>query len=322
MKSECDTILDLGRLRAIAEAATPGPRTVDLPDFEELWSEYHDSDESERRDDFGIAWISCDKWSKFAGVFVACEGEEDKAGVANAKLIAVLDRETCLALLDTIDRLTAERDRLTTENIRLREENRMYDHTLVDWANQPEGKRLGELAVENARLVRERDAAIAETAKLREESHGSEFAGEILNEVQRMLKKLGCGCDPTAHDATPPMWYAEWIACAVMSREKRIKAMEAERDEQSASFELRWKADMRAIKAWQAANPGNELVWPDHADLCVWLLAERDAARQALAAARAEVWEETARAAYQRGTEHIVEYCRERAAAERSKVQK
>lgn len=42
--------------------------------------------------------------------------------------------------------------------------------------------------------------------------------------------------------------------------------------ELEASFDLRWKADQRAIKMWQAAHPGNDLVWPDHADLCVWLL--------------------------------------------------
>ncbi|MCK1670352.1 hypothetical protein [Bradyrhizobium sp. 150] len=39
------------------------------------------------------------------------------------------------------------------------------------------------------------------------------------------------------------------------------------------SFDLRWKADMRAIKRWQAAT-GRKLTWPDHADLCVWLLEE------------------------------------------------
>lgn len=42
--------------------------------------------------------------------------------------------------------------------------------------------------------------------------------------------------------------------------------------ELQATFDLRWKADMRAIKRWQEAHPGNELVWPDHADMVVWLL--------------------------------------------------
>jgi len=38
------------------------------------------------------------------------------------------------------------------------------------------------------------------------------------------------------------------------------------------TFELRWKADQRAIKRWQAAHPGNDLTWPDHADMVVWLM--------------------------------------------------
>jgi hypothetical protein len=42
--------------------------------------------------------------------------------------------------------------------------------------------------------------------------------------------------------------------------------------EYETSFRLRWDADMRAIKRWQEAHPGNELTWPDHADLVVWLL--------------------------------------------------
>lgn len=29
-----------------------------------------------------------------------------------------------------------------------------------------------------------------------------------------------------------------------------------------------------ADERWQALNPGNDLVWPDHADLVVWLLGE------------------------------------------------
>jgi hypothetical protein len=48
----------------------------------------------------------------------------------------------------------------------------------------------------------------------------------------------------------------------------------AEVSEMQASSDLRWKADMRAIKRWQKAHPGNDLVWPDHADLCVWLMEQ------------------------------------------------
>ena len=38
-------------------------------------------------------------------------------------------------------------------------------------------------------------------------------------------------------------------------------------------FDLRWKADQRAIKRWQEAT-GKTRIWPDHADLCVWLLEQ------------------------------------------------
>ena len=47
----------------------------------------------------------------------------------------------------------------------------------------------------------------------------------------------------------------------------------ADRIEQlEQTFDLRWSADMRAIEIWRKDNPGNELVMPDHTDLCVWCL--------------------------------------------------
>lgn len=42
------------------------------------------------------------------------------------------------------------------------------------------------------------------------------------------------------------------------------------------TFDLRWEADRRAIMRWQKAHPGNDLIWPDHADLVVWLLRTLD----------------------------------------------
>lgn len=57
--------------------------------------------------------------------------------------------------------------------------------------------------------------------------------------------------------------------------------------ELQATFDLRWKADMRAIKMWQAAHPGTGLIWPDHADLVVWLLEQLEA-RAGLALTDAE----------------------------------
>ncbi len=64
-----------------------------------------------------------------------------------------------------------------------------------------------------------------------------------------------------------------------------IARLARERDDLQASFDLRWNADQRAIAAWQTAHPGNDLVWPGHSDLCVWLMTERDAAHAARAAA-------------------------------------
>lgn len=54
----------------------------------------------------------------------------------------------------------------------------------------------------------------------------------------------------------------------------------AAKEELQATFDLRWAADMRAIKRWQEAHPGNELTWPDHADLVVWLLEELERLRR------------------------------------------
>ncbi len=45
-------------------------------------------------------------------------------------------------------------------------------------------------------------------------------------------------------------------------------------------FDLRWKADMRAIKMWQAAGPDRDLIWPDHADLVVWMLEQLKPAKK------------------------------------------
>ena len=51
-----------------------------------------------------------------------------------------------------------------------------------------------------------------------------------------------------------------------------ILRLELEVMEHEQLFSLQWKADMRAIKMWQKANPGNDLVWPDSAKLSVWLM--------------------------------------------------
>lgn len=58
-----------------------------------------------------------------------------------------------------------------------------------------------------------------------------------------------------------------------------VRELQDRIDELERGFDLRWKADMRAIKRWQKAHPGNDLCWPDHADLCVWLLEQLEKKR-------------------------------------------
>lgn len=56
-------------------------------------------------------------------------------------------------------------------------------------------------------------------------------------------------------------------------------------EELDHGFELRWQASQRAIKKWhEAGHP--ELEWPDHADLCVWLMGQLDKAKAVENAAR------------------------------------
>ena len=47
-------------------------------------------------------------------------------------------------------------------------------------------------------------------------------------------------------------------------------------------FDLRWAADMRAIKAWQIAHPDQPRTWPDHADLGTWCLSRIEKLEEAL----------------------------------------
>jgi len=68
--------------------------------------------------------------------------------------------------------------------------------------------------------------------------------------------------------------------CCIQAEE--IDRLQAKNDAHQKTFDLTWKASMRGIKIWQEANPGNDLVWPDHGDLVAWLLQERETLRGAL----------------------------------------
>lgn len=73
-----------------------------------------------------------------------------------------------------------------------------------------------------------------------------------------------------------------------ISVETELGMLKAELAEMQQSFDLRWNADMRAIKRWQEAHPGNELMWPDHADLCIWLMEQTDQLRDLVVRYRSE----------------------------------
>lgn len=60
---------------------------------------------------------------------------------------------------------------------------------------------------------------------------------------------------------------------------KRIEELE----DLDSTFELRHKADIRAIKQWREGHPERELKMPDHADLVCWLIDELDVYKQTLA---------------------------------------
>lgn len=57
---------------------------------------------------------------------------------------------------------------------------------------------------------------------------------------------------------------------------KLFREAAEEIDQHNRSFDLYRDASRRATKRWQAAHPGNDLVWPDTADLIVWLMEQND----------------------------------------------
>lgn len=83
----------------------------------------------------------------------------------------------------------------------------------------------------------------------------------ILLRTTEGLASIGVPIKPA------PKGLYEVILSCLKSAGKREAA------ELQAIFNLRWDADMRAIKQWQAAT-GRTLTLPDHADLCVWLLEQ------------------------------------------------
>jgi hypothetical protein len=141
----------------------------------------------------------------------------------------------------------------------------------------------------------ERDAAIARAgdaaAALTCERRNSEILAENAKDAQARADKLEAfkafvhkRLDDAAVPTDPPGEHRD-AGCRIGQRldwlfadvKKERDAAISERDELQAVFDRLWDCDMRAIKRWQEAHPGNDLVWPDRGKLAEWLMAERDA---------------------------------------------
>ena len=107
-----------------------------------------------------------------------------------------------------------------------------------------------------------------------------------------MLENGGC----LYVEGTPEFESWERVINAALGQVcSELQTARDEAAELNAIFELRHKADMRAIKLWREST-GRELVQPDHADLVVWLEQQLQAAqaelsevKQALADAAREI---------------------------------
>ena len=70
----------------------------------------------------------------------------------------------------------------------------------------------------------------------------------------------------------------EYVWCD-MSKKKPadiIAGLLVQVQELEHSLKLIHDSDMRAIKLWQLAHPGQDHVWPDRAEMIFWLLEDRE----------------------------------------------
>ena len=83
------------------------------------------------------------------------------------------------------------------------------------------------------------------------------------------------------------------VAPALLDAAEERDSLKAEVADLQATFDFRWKADQRATAMWQVAT-GRERMWPDHADMVIWMLGEIDKLRaecdEARAVVRATLW--------------------------------
>ena len=62
----------------------------------------------------------------------------------------------------------------------------------------------------------------------------------------------------------------------------KVSDLKEEVKDYETSFDLQWKCTQRAIRMWQLAHPDEGLVWPDKANLMVWLMERQDALQSLL----------------------------------------
>lgn len=108
-----------------------------------------------------------------------------------------------------------------------------------------------------AKITPEMMAALTEALENESVRPYRELAAEVRS---YMFKTL----DDDLIPAIGETYIAFGAACAHKSAE-RLGELER-------TFDLQWRRDQDAIKRWQKANPGNDLVWPDRGKLLDWLM--------------------------------------------------
>ena len=106
-----------------------------------------------------------------------------------------------------------------------------------------------------------------------------DFTDEQCREALASISGVLCDCDG-AVVPDDPRGYADALRQHLDNLRTANDSQEQirrERDEYKFTFDLRWRADRRAVDRWRAAALDRDLIIPDHADLCVWLLAQLEA---------------------------------------------
>lgn len=94
-----------------------------------------------------------------------------------------------------------------------------------------------------------------------------DFVGELENERDEAIRSCHIWQKGHAELVKERDKWAGLYDAAIAERDELRRTNEG----LQLTFDLRWKADQRAIKRWQDAT-GKKLTWPDHADLVVWIL--------------------------------------------------